>query len=247
MLPPTFEVEILDVQKLSPSVRQFVLARADGEPIAHIPGQWVNLVLPTAVGEVRRAYSIASPPRGGPVFEIAVTEVLGGPGSGYLAGLQPGARLLAVGPQGFFTRDAADARPALFVGTGTGVTPLRAMILAAAAHTAHTAQGHLPMTLLFGVRHEHDILYRDEWTALAERLPGFRVELTLSQGAPEWGGRRGYVQSHIAEQLDALAREERGAPHVYVCGLERMVAAVRHLTRKELGLPRERVHSERYD
>jgi ferredoxin-NADP reductase len=38
-----------------------------------------------------------------------------------------------------------------------------------------------------------------------------------------------------------------GDPHVYICGLEKMVSAVRQLARKELFLPRERVHSERYD
>jgi len=242
MLPPTFEIEIRAVEKLSPSVRQFVFARTDGAPLAHIPGQWLNLVLPTSSGEVRRAYSVASPPETGPTFDIAVTEVVNGPGSGYLAGLQVGARLLAVGPQGFFTRAATDPAPALFVGTGTGVTPLRAMIQAAAR-----ADSDVPVSLLFGVRHEEDILYREEWLALARTMPGFRVFVTLSQGDASWTGRRGYVQSHVAELLDELARRERGAPQVYVCGLERMVAAVRHLTRKELGLARQRVHSERYD
>jgi NADPH-dependent ferric siderophore reductase len=32
-----------------------------------------------------------------------------------------------------------------------------------------------------------------------------------------------------------------------VCGLERMVASVRDLLRKQMGVPREQVHSERYD
>ena len=49
------------------------------------------------------------------------------------------------------------------------------------------------------------------------------------------------------ELYDAMRRLEAGEPHIYVCGLERMVSAVRHLARKEMGLPRERVHSERYD
>jgi ferredoxin-NADP reductase len=55
------------------------------------------------------------------------------------------------------------------------------------------------------------------------------------------------VQSHVPELWDEMRRLERGEPHLYVCGLERMVSAVRHLVRKEMGVPRERVHSERYD
>jgi hypothetical protein len=45
---------------------------------------------------------------------------------------------------------------------------------------------------------------------------------------------------------DLIARGD-GAPHAYVCGLDRMVGSVRDLLRKELGLPRQQVHSERYD
>jgi CDP-4-dehydro-6-deoxyglucose reductase, E3 len=34
---------------------------------------------------------------------------------------------------------------------------------------------------------------------------------------------------------------------VYICGLERMVSAVRDLMRKQMGVERKQVHSERYD
>ncbi|HKQ71528.1 MAG TPA: FAD-dependent oxidoreductase [Polyangiaceae bacterium] len=242
MPPETFDVEIAHTEMLAPSVKGFVFSRVDGHPFAHEPGQWVNLVLPTAAGEIRRAYSIASPPGKSPRFEIAVTEVAGGPGSGYLAGLDAGARLRAIGPQGFFTRTPSDPAPALFVGTGTGVTPLRSMMQAAASSEAKA-----PLWLLFGVRRAADLLYRSEFEALARSTPNVRVFFTLSQGAEEWTGRRGYVQTHIPDLLAELAREHEGEAHVYVCGLERMVSAVRQLVRKELGLPRERVHSERYD
>jgi len=32
-----------------------------------------------------------------------------------------------------------------------------------------------------------------------------------------------------------------------VCGLTKMVSSVRELLRKDMSLPRERVHTERYD
>jgi len=129
--PETFDIEIRSIDTLAPSVKSFVFERTDGRPLAFEPGQWLNLILPMPASEIRRAYSIASAPDGTPRFELAVTEVTGGPGSGYLCGLGPGARLRAVGPQGFFTRSPADANPSLLVATGTGVTPLRSMMLAA--------------------------------------------------------------------------------------------------------------------
>lgn len=241
-VPETFETHVESIYDLAPSVRGLVLARADGEPLAFEPGQWVNLVLPLPGGEIRRAYSIASPPYGTPRFELAVTRVTNGPGSGYLCDLPPGSTLRAIGPQGFFTRLPEEPSPALFVATGTGVTPLRSMMRAAIG-----AGSKVPLWLLFGVRREEDLLYRDELEALASEHPNVAVHFTLSQPADGWTGRRGYVQTHVPELLEQLAALGQGDPHVYVCGLEKMVKSVRNLTRKELGLPRERVHSERYD
>jgi ferredoxin-NADP reductase len=238
----TFEIEIRSIQQLAPNVKEFVFSRTDNRPLQYAPGQWLNLVLPTDAGEIRRAYSIASPPEGTASFEVAVTEVVGGPGSGYLCGLEPGARLRAIGPQGFFTREPLDPSPALLVATGTGVTPLRAMVLAALAAGARST-----MWLLVGVRHERDMLYREELEALARIHPHFRVMFTLSQPAPEWTGRRGYVQLHLPKLWDELLAVSESEPHIFICGLEKMVGAVRHLFRKELGVPRQRVHSERYD
>ena len=242
MVPETFEIELLLSERLAPSVKRLVFARADGRPLVFDAGQWLNLVLPLPGGEIRRAYSIASRPDGTPQFEFAVTEVTGGPGSSYLASLAPGAKLRAIGPQGFFTRPPLDPAPALMVATGTGVTPLFSMM-----QTAVAAGSVTPMWLLLGVRRTADLLYRAELEALAASSPSIRLFFTLSQGEPEWTGRRGYVQTHITELWASLQKLERGEPHLYVCGLERMVSAVRQLVRKEMGVPRERVHSERYD
>ena len=104
-----------------------------------------------------------------------------------------------------------------------------------------------PMWLLLGVRHTGDLLYRAELEALAKSHPNVRLFFTLSQGEPEWAGRRGYVQKHIPEVWAELTSSSSGAPHVFVCGLEKMITAVRQLVRKDMGVPRERVHSERYD
>jgi len=241
-LPPTFEARLVGKTKLTPSVQELTFERTDQKPFSFEPGQWVSLILRQPEHEIRRAYSIASAPSGGPTFQLAVTHVEGGPGSTYLHEVGEGALLDVVGPQGFFTRPLEKAGPALFVGTGTGVTPLRSMMRAAAAAN-HTA----PMWLLFGHRTEADLLYRDEFEALARDTPNVRVELTLSRAGDTWTGRRGYVQEHVRELWTALEAMGHGPPHVYVCGLQRMVGAVRDLLRKEMSVPRQQVHSERYD
>ena len=246
MVPPAFDARVVSARLLSPTVRELVFERTDRAVFHFEPGQWVSLLLPGEEGELRRAYSIASPPRGDASFEIAVTRVEAGVGSLRLHALRPGEVVRAIGPQGFFTRPREGSAPSLFIGTGTGVAPLRSMI-----HAALAAEDAAPVWLLFGARDEGDLLYREELAALASRSPQLRVVQTLSRASERWAGKRGYVQAHARELYGELAQASVAsggpAPHVYACGLERMVGAVRALFRKEVGLGRELVHTERYD
>ncbi len=240
--PPTFDVRLSRARMLTPQVRELGFERADGAALEFQAGQWVSLVLPLAEGEARRAYSIASAPDGSAGFEVAVTKVDGGPGSTFLHELPLGSTLRAIGPQGFFTRPRNAAHPSLFVGTGTGVTPLRSMI-----RDALTIGETVPMTLLFGVRYEADRLYCEELEELQAKHSNFRAFYTISRAAPEWTGLTGYVQTHAERLWRELEASGLAPSHVYICGLERMVGAVRDLMRKQLGVDRKRVHSERYD
>jgi NAD(P)H-flavin reductase len=218
---------------ISPNVRHLSLRTEDGAPYAYLPGQWVKLYLPG----LERDYSIASAPSAARPdrVELIVTLVEGGPGSGELHRLALGATLDTLGPNGLFVREEKErAHPALFVATGTGLAPLRAMI-EDALDRGETAE----RTLLFGARTEADLLFRGELEALVGRGL-LRYEPTLSRAESSWKGRRGYVQAHLAELVTPGA-------HVYVCGLSRMITEVRAVLRVELGLPRTQVHSERYD
>jgi ferredoxin-NADP reductase len=229
---------------LTPGVRELTFERVDGQPMTLEPGQWVSIALPVVdeANLIKRSYSVASAPDGSPRFEIALTRVQGGPGSTWLMSLEPGAVLRFIGPQGFFTRAATNSSPSLLIATGTGVTPMRSMMRAAIA-----AGSRSPLWLLFGARHEADLVYRSEFEAMARDNAFVRFEPTLSQPPEGWGGRRGYVQTHVRELWGELEAQGAGLPHAYICGLERMVGSVRELLRKDMGLPRQQVHGERYD
>ena len=239
-----FDARLVASRRLTPSVRELVFERQGGAPFEFDPGQWVNLVLPLPEGEIKRAYSIASAPvAGSPRFELAVTHVEGGPGSQYLHRMSEGQTLRAIGPQGLFTRGLHAPLPSLFIATGTGVTPFRSMIEAALR-----AGDGAPLWLLFGARFEEDILYQDDLTRWSQEHPHFRYEITLSRASPGWTGRQGYVQHHASELLRELRDlSAEGEPHAYICGLDRMVSAVKDLLRNDLAMPRKHVHTERYD
>jgi CDP-4-dehydro-6-deoxyglucose reductase len=227
---------VVGARMLSTSVRSLQLAFDDG-PVSFTAGQWVDLYVPTASGPQKRAYSIASAPDD-PTLELAVTLVGTGTASPALHALTPGSVLEVEGPFGFFTHDSAlAATPCLFVATGTGLSPLRSMLFAWRKRAQRA-----PITLLFGVRTQADVLWGEELAGWAREIPEFSLEVTLSRPDVGWAGRSGYVQAHVAELARALAE-----PHVFICGLNRMVGAVRALCKEELGYDRRRIHSERYD
>jgi len=246
--PPVFDARLVGGRVLSPNVRELAFERLDAHPMAFAPGQWLNMMIPLQQKPeeplLKRSYSIASAPDGSPRFEIAVTRVKGGPASTWLHEIAAGVVLPFVGPQGFFTRAAEDDAPALMVATGTGVTPIRSMVRAAIA-----AGSRAPLWILLGVRHEEDLLYRDELAGLAREHPHVRFEASLSQPRGDWRGRRGYVQTHVPDLWRELVSLGLGpaAPHAWICGLERMVGSVREILRKDMGIARQQVHSERYD
>jgi ferredoxin-NADP reductase len=237
-------VVVQRVEQLSPTVKGFQLACADGAAFSYAAGQWVNVHIAVDGGIDKRAYSIASAPLPADSphaheFEVAVTRVAEGNVSLALHALREGASLELDGPYGYFTRSGERTLPALFVGTGTGVCPLRAMIQAELREEG--APGP-PLTLLFGCRSEADLLYRAEFERLAERNPRFRFVPTLSRALPGWHGREGYVQTQLASLIDPAQ-----PPHVYICGLSPMIDAVRKTLKTQLGYDRKWIHSERYD
>ena len=233
------EAKLVSARMLSPNVRELTFATS--EAFAFKPGQWVNLYFPDCCNErgepLKRAYSIASEPRQDGRFDLAVTQVTDGPGSTGLHSAELGQSFKMSGPHGVFFL-APLLRPVLMIATGTGVAPFRSMLQAVAARTPH------PLVLLFGVRDEPDLLYREEFEALARRGPSFAFYPTLSRSRPTWEGKRGYVQTHLRQILDDLGGKDCDA---YVCGLAKMVLDVRHILREELGVDRRQVHVERFD
>jgi ferredoxin-NADP reductase len=189
----------------------------DGARVGHVPGQHVDLIVPTPRGlAFRRSYSVASAPDPAHPerFEVAVTRVEGGPTSTALHALAPGAVVEVEGPRGRFVRSPEDRlHPGLFVATGTGLAPIRAMLAEEAS-----SPGGPPLALLFGCRTPNDRLWHEELRRLAEACPRFTAKTTLSRPPSGWSGASGYVQEHVV----ALASSMPGA-RVYVCGLRAMV------------------------
>jgi CDP-4-dehydro-6-deoxyglucose reductase len=155
--------------------------------------------------------------------------------SPHLFAMRPGDTVDMKGPLGHFVlkRPVSDS---IFVATGTGIAPFRAMLLDCLDREPNTQ-----FTLVFGVRYEHGLLYREEFEQLEREHPNFRFLPTLSRPEPSWTGLTGHVQSHVLEVLG-----DRRDMDVYICGMKAMVDEMRARL-KEKGLERPRIIFEKYD
>jgi ferredoxin-NADP reductase len=233
-----FSVRLLQSTPLSDYTKHLEF-EVEGVPrFGFVPGQWISLKQSNSAGEeITRAYSIASPPDGNR-FALCLNRVQDGFMSNYLCDLQPGVEIKGQGPFGNFIL-RPPLRDTLFIATGTGIAPYRAMLQWLFADP----ERHLNKSfwLLFGSRYEADLYYHEEFQRLVAAHPNFTYLPTLSRGGPGWDGLRGYVQEHVPGIVGG-----RTNMHSYICGLDKMVSANRELL-KSLGWDRKSVLYEKYD
>jgi NAD(P)H-flavin reductase len=226
-----FRIELVRREALSARVHllRFV-ARA---PFRWLAGQYVVVACGNGV-DLFLPFSIASaydPARPGE-FEIAAGF---GVGADVIDELQIGAELEIEGPAGTFVWRDAPSPAALLVGVGTGIAPLRALIQEELARPTATR-----LVLLAGHRAPEDVLFHGEFSRLAQSQPRFQFVPTITGNAPHWVGRRGRVQTQLAEAVRSL-----GPLDAYVCGRIDMVHEVVSAL-DLLGVPAARIRSEGY-
>ncbi len=224
---------LIEFTDIGDEVRHFVF-EADTPDFGFIPGQFVSLSDMVDGKKVTRAYSIASHPQG-QLFELCLNRVTDGKLSPRLFDMQIGDSIDMQGPLGYFVlrNPVSDS---VLVATGTGIAPFRAMLK---AHLAHHPEHQF--TLVFGVRYEMNLMYREEFEHLGQQYPNFHFWPTLSRPGENWKGRTGHVQPYVLEAIG-----ERRDLDVYICGLKLMVDDVRARL-KALGFDRKRIIYEKYD
>src|SRR5690242_15734103 len=115
--PPLINWRVLDLKDLTHDVFAFKFARP--QAMNFKAGQYMSIVIPGAGPggrNLRRAYSIASPPEWNEV-ELCVKLVEEGPGTNYLNSLKVGDEIQAQAPFGEFVLEHDQTLPTLFIGT----------------------------------------------------------------------------------------------------------------------------------
>ena len=234
-MPSSITVPVRQVTDATPRTRVISLDLCDAE-FAFAAGQAVMLGLHGS--PLRKPYSIASAPwelsKTGTLQVLAQIEDAGGLDP-HLELAEPGTQLDLEGPFGTFGLPADETVPLLFVAGGTGIAPLRSMLIERLSRPAR-----VPVSLIYSARSAEEFAFRAELDALtaAGRIAAHFTVTRDESGT--WPGRRGRIDGGLLK--DALPSVQSLC---LVCGPPQLVADASALL-IALGVAEERILIEKY-
>jgi CDP-4-dehydro-6-deoxyglucose reductase len=230
----TLPCRVQAMERLAADVMRIQLKLPANERLQFLAGQYIDILMR---GGMRRSLSMANSPEDDAVLELHLRNY-GGPFSDYVFNKMKEKEILRFeGPLGtFFLRDQS-AKPIIFVASGTGFAPIKAMI-------QHALQKGItrPMTLYWGGRRRAD-LYLNDLAETWARDYGVTYVPVLSEAQPEdqWTGRTGFVHLAVMEDFPDMTGYQ-----VYACGVPLMVEAAHKDFMSRCNLPEDEFYSDAF-
>ena len=223
-----YNATIREIENQSDSVRLFTIDL--GADMDFKAGHFVNLSFQEGEDKYMKPYSLASNPSIKNAIQLSIKLVPEGRVTPKLWEKKVGDTVQIKGPLGLFlVRN--NKEKLVFIGTGTGVAPLRGMI----QDELFNKKTEKEITLVFGVRNENEVLFHKEFLDYAEKHPNFKYVPIVSR--PEnWEGRTGHVQDNF-DMIDTQNSE------FYICGLPAMFDEV-HQKLIEMGATEDSIFHE---
>jgi len=220
---------VTTMTRLSEDVVMLNLQLPANDSFLYRAGQYVEFILRDGA---RRSYSMANAPGQANALELHIRHMPGGKFTDHVFGTMKEKEILRIeGPFGsFFLREDSEA-PLVFLASGTGFAPIKALLEHMQAHDIQRT-----VTVYWGGRRPAD-LYMDTWLrAQQERMPQLVYVPVVSDAQAEdgWTGRTGFVHRAVLDDLPDLSGHQ-----VYACGAPIVVDSARKDFCTLAGLPED--------
>ena len=234
------------LQKLSHDVMGVRLQLPANDTMRYHAGQYVEFILRDGA---RRSYSMANAAHllvrtegdavQGPAIDLHIRHMPGGKFTDHVFLNMKDKEILRIeGPFGSFFLREDSTKPLVFLASGTGFAPIKAIL----EHMQFKGINR-PAVLYWGGRRPAD-LYLDDWVrAQCAQMPNLRYVPVVSDALPEdnWTGRTGYVHRAVLEDLPDLSGHQ-----VYACGAPIVVESARDAYSAQRGLPPEEFFADAF-
>jgi CDP-4-dehydro-6-deoxyglucose reductase len=230
----TMPCRVHSMEKLADDVMVLKLKLPANERLQFLAGQYIDILLKD---QKPRSFSLANAPHTDEFLELHIRNIAGGAFTHHVFEEMKVRDILRFkGPLGtFFLREDSN-QPIIFVASGTGFAPIKAII----EHALYVGIKR-PMHFYWGARKLSDLYMLDmakQWEA-----QGIKFTPVLSDAIPEdcWQGRTGFVHRAVLEDYSDLSDYA-----VYVCGAPVVVEAAHTDFTTARQLPNESFYSDAF-
>lgn len=216
-MPINAKAKLIEKKNLTSKILFFKFEMIDPEVINFSPGQYISIDIGTGV---RREYSIASSPLDdNKTFEIVVDTSPHGVGSQFLEKLQTGSEISFLGEIGSFILPEVLAPNLFFIGTGTGITPLKSMI---ESIVLNVEDDNLNVYVYYGTRTQEEVIYKElfEKYLSENRIDDYKIYISRDDNPTD--GKTGYVGDFI----DTFDKSVFPDSQFFICGNGNMIKTV---------------------
>jgi CDP-4-dehydro-6-deoxyglucose reductase len=229
-----FPVRVISLEKKSDDVMVVQLQLPANDSFQYHAGQYVEFLLRDGA---RRSYSMANAPAS--TMELHIRHMPGGKFTDHVFGAMKEKEILRIeGPFGSFYLREESTKPIVFLASGTGFAPIKAII-------EHMKLKNIqrPAALYWGGRRPAD-LYLTDWLhmQLAD-LPNLKFVPVVSDALPQdqWTGRTGFVHQAVLQDLPDLSGHQ-----VYACGAPVVVDSARRDFVAQARLPEDEFFADAF-
>ena len=226
----TLPCRVQKMDKIAHDVMVLYLKLPANEYLQFLAGQYIDIL---QKDDKPRSFSLANAPHEDEFLELHVRNIAGGAFTHHVFNEMKERDILRIkGPLGtFFLREDSN-KPIIFVASGTGFAPVKAII----EHAMYIGIKR-PMHLYWGVRKQADLYMLDE----TKKWEEYGIKFTPVVSDETWPGRTGFVHQAVVDDYADLSGYQ-----VYACGAPVVVeAAHRDLTQK-CKLPNEEFFSDAF-
>jgi CDP-4-dehydro-6-deoxyglucose reductase len=208
--------KIQAINKLNDTVIEVNLRLPPNSNFEYNSGQYVNITK----GTIKRSYSVANAYRESGVLTFLIKKYENGQMSKYWFEEAKENDLLRIeGPIGSFFLRESEVENIIFLATGTGVAPVKAIL--ESITDSPNKFSDKKIWIIFGARNESDIFWQPNELNEVSNLKYIPV---LSRASEDWKGESGYVQDILIKQNILLENAQ-----VYACGSNTMIESAKKL------------------